>query len=259
MSQDLTKKEETALVTMDFTEDAGAGFEDADSDSYAIPYLQILQSLSPQLNKRKAEYVEGANDGDFLQTVTQEVFAGEKGVILCPVYFSRLFTEWIPREQGGGFRGRHKPLSEIVLSGLRGDSGNLHLQSGNILKDTRYHYCLLITDDGPQPVLITMTSSQIKVSKQWNTKARTLRVPGKDGLPVMPPSFSHLYRAVSVQESNSKGTWNGFKISRERILDPSNKGDVIIYHAAKEFRTQVSSGATEIIAPEEPAEEVTEF
>jgi len=261
MSKDLAKKEEAGLpVPADFYEDQGAGFEGADSDSYAIPFVQVLQSLSPQLKKKNAAYVEGAADGDFIQTVTKETFNGEEGIQVIPVCFSRQFTEWVPRDQGGGYRGAHQPSDPIVATGMRDDSGKLHIENGNILVDTRYHYCLLLTETGPQPVVIGLTSSQIKKSKQWLTIMRTLKMKGKGGKLFTPPTYSHIYRLTTAEESNSKGSWNGIRVTLDRCLDLSKEEDQACYAVAKEFKEQVSSGLAKLVpVEEEEAQESTDF
>ena len=48
---------------MDFSADAGQGMEGADKASFAIPFITMLQGLSPQL-----ETVDGAKPGLFIMT-----------------------------------------------------------------------------------------------------------------------------------------------------------------------------------------------
>ena len=261
MSKDVVKKAEAGLpVPVDFYDEQGVGLEEADSESYAIPFLQVLQSLSPQLKKKNAAYIKGAAEGDFLQTVTKETFNGEKGVLIIPVHFTRLFTEWVPRDQGGGFRGVHAQSDPIVATGLRDDSGRLHIENGNILTDTRYHYCLLLTEEGPQAVLLSFTSTQIKKSKQWLTVMRSLKLANKQGRLFNPPTYSHIYRLTTAEESNSKGTWSGVQITKERVLDLTSESDQLLYLAAKEFREQVAAGKAQIVPVDEEAEqETTDF
>jgi hypothetical protein len=45
----------------DFEAHAAAGMEDVSSKDVIIPRLTLLQTLSPQLNKKKGEYIEGAD------------------------------------------------------------------------------------------------------------------------------------------------------------------------------------------------------
>ena len=62
MSTAVAKKKETAISTdvmddiLEFAGD-GAAF---DSSEMQIPFVRVLQALSPQLSKKKAEYIEGA-------------------------------------------------------------------------------------------------------------------------------------------------------------------------------------------------------
>ena len=83
----VTKKAQASVPStqvMDFEADSGAGFEGADSQSFAIPYLIILQSNSPQVDEDDGKYIKGAKVGMFLNTVTGEIFDGKEGVNLVP-------------------------------------------------------------------------------------------------------------------------------------------------------------------------------
>ena len=48
-------------------------------EDVALPFLKLLGQLSPEVNKRDGKYVEGAQPGMILNTVTQE-FLMEKRV-----------------------------------------------------------------------------------------------------------------------------------------------------------------------------------
>ena len=60
----VAKKEKTdiALSSM-FEEDASGGLDNMGSDDFAMPFLRVLGQLSPEINKRDAKYVEGAEAG----------------------------------------------------------------------------------------------------------------------------------------------------------------------------------------------------
>ena len=70
----VTEAKTTSLVPdglMDiFEENAGAGLQNIGADQMQIPFIRILQALSPQLNKDKPEYIKGASQGDIFNTVT---------------------------------------------------------------------------------------------------------------------------------------------------------------------------------------------
>jgi hypothetical protein len=62
-TKEVAVKEPAPLpAVIDFTADAGAGFEDADSSSFALPFLRILQAISPQAKKQNPKYIEGAEE-----------------------------------------------------------------------------------------------------------------------------------------------------------------------------------------------------
>jgi hypothetical protein len=50
-------KEETNLaLASQYSEDSGSGFEETSAESFAIPFLSILQSGSPQCKKSDGAY-----------------------------------------------------------------------------------------------------------------------------------------------------------------------------------------------------------
>ena len=73
-AQAVAKAAKLDLATLASDSKDASGFGNLDmSRDIAIPYINILQSNSPQLNPQKAEYVDGAKIGQFYNTVTQEV------------------------------------------------------------------------------------------------------------------------------------------------------------------------------------------
>ena len=60
-------KLDLAVLASDSKDASGFGNLDMSRD-IAIPYINILQSNSPQLNPSKAEHVEGAKVGQFYNT-----------------------------------------------------------------------------------------------------------------------------------------------------------------------------------------------
>jgi hypothetical protein len=227
-----------ALLASAFEDDAGAGFETADSSAYAIPFLTILQSMSPQCKKSDGAYIKGAEEGMLFNSVTQELFNGDTGVVVIPCYFKRSFIKWAPRETGGGFKGELLPSDPQVTSARADDEGKLHDADGNLLSDTRTHYVLLLTANGGyQPAVLSLSSSQIKKSRNWMSKMNGIKMQRQDGSYFTPAMFSHQYRITTVPESNDKGSWFGLKVE---IVGPVDIAD--LYRASKSFRDAVSSG-----------------
>lgn len=258
----IQEKKDQALAAMDEMEtDADSGFENADSESYAIPFLRVLQDLSPQVKKQRGEFIPGAEPGMILNTVTEDVYSADSsedntGVIVIPCYYRRAFIEWIPRDQGGGFVDEHPVGTE---KGLQRDGGKFITSDGNELLDTRYHYVLLLNDDGGfEPALITMTSTQIRKSKSWMSMMSRLKLKNSQGKSFTPPMFSHKYRLQTKPESNDQGDWYGWHITLESRLSAE---DVELYEAAKSFRNAIKAGEVRESAPDTdiPGEDDTAF
>lgn len=236
-----------ALAQM-FEEDMGSGFENTDDQSFAIPFLQILQSGSPQCKRSDGAYIKGAEEGMLFNTVTGELFDGEEGLRVIPCYYKRSFIEWADRDSGGGFKGEHQPSDPIVSTTVRGDKGDV-LPNGNLLVDTRTHYVLVIKPDGTfQPAVITMSSTQVKKSRQWMSKMDGIKFKNSAGQLYTPPMFSHSYLVQTAAESNDQGSWFGWKIGSAELIE-----DPVLFAAAKEFKRAVSAGEVREQVPQATA------
>ena len=88
MAKNTTEKENklpattanTAVATMDmsmFAEDAGAGMEGATAESFAIPFLSVLQKGSPQVDEASGVAIEGAKAVMLFENVTGKMFDGK--------------------------------------------------------------------------------------------------------------------------------------------------------------------------------------
>ena len=88
MSNEVTKAKGTAVsadLMDDIFESAGEGAS-FDSSEMQIPFVRLVQALSPQINKKKPEYIDGVSQGDAFNTVTKEYWDGEKGLDSYPLF-----------------------------------------------------------------------------------------------------------------------------------------------------------------------------
>ena len=70
--KEVAVKEETSLVLddrPDWMKDGNRGSEEVSSNDITLPRLQIIQDLSPQHKKNKPEYIDGAEVGDFFNSL----------------------------------------------------------------------------------------------------------------------------------------------------------------------------------------------
>ncbi len=242
---EVSKKEssEVAVSAMEkqFADDANAGFEEANSSAYAIPFLRVLQSTSPQCKKSDGAYIKGAEEGMFYNTVTQEVLSGEDGVIVIPCHFTQRFIEWKTREDGGGFVGEHLPSDPVVEQTKKDEKGRDILPNGNTLVDTRNHYVLIVGADGTlSPALLALSSTASKTSRQWMSKMQGIKIKNAEGVFVTAPMSSRKYKLTTVPKSNEHGSW--FVPNAELVGIVESTGE---YQAAADFREAVRSGVAQ--------------
>ena len=213
-------------ATMDiFLANVGAGLEGATAQDFALPWLQLLQKLSPQLDKTESSYIEGAREGQWLNTVTGETF-DELEVI--PVDFQKVYNEWIPRDQGGGFVKSYKDRGEA----------DTNKQDNTTIVDTANHFVLVKSEDGAwSGAILSMTSTKLKVSRQWMSKIAQRMITGPGGVKKVAPSYSTIYRVGSQATKNDKGS---FVIPTVEVVEWVQ--DVSVVEQAIDFRSQVQSG-----------------
>src|SRR4051812_7676312 len=101
-TKETTKALATTAVAGLYAEDAGTGFENVKKGDFALPFIKILQGLSPELERGNAKYIAGAQAGDIVHSITNEVFSGETGIAIVAAAFDKKWIEWRPRKSGGG-------------------------------------------------------------------------------------------------------------------------------------------------------------
>ena len=240
MKEEIIKKEEAgALSTNIFEADAGKGLGELGQDDLALPFLKVLGQLSPEVNKRDGKYVEGAEPGMIYNSVTSELFDGTKGLNVIPCHYKLEYVEW--KERGEGISAPvqiHPSSSDILSQTTRGADYKDRLPSGNYIEKTANHFVLTLGDT-PSTALISMKSTQLKISRKWNTMMAQIQLKGKNGL-YNPASFSHIYNLKTVQQSNDKGTWFGWEVSKVGPIQ-----DAALYQKAKSFSESVNKGEVE--------------
>jgi|TARA_B100001059_G_scaffold137040_1_gene137366 hypothetical protein len=237
MSEVQTKKKNEISTNL-FEADAGQGLN-MTQDDLALPFLKVLGQLSPECNKRDAKHVEGAEPGMIINTVTGEVYDGVKGIDVVPVHYKRQHIEWQDRGESQGAPVKIYDAGDDLPSTTRDKFNKDRLANGNYLENTASHF-VVILGDSPTTALLSMKATQLKVSRKWNSMMMGLKMQGKNGM-FTPPTYSHIYKLKTVQQSNDKGTWFGWDVSRVGpISDPG------IYKIAKDFGANVSKGDVKV-------------
>ena len=142
------------------------GNENVTSDHLSVPRVKQLQKMSNEVDKNHSDYMDEAEVGDFINTVTGENYGQE--VYVVNVHFKEEFVLWVKRDKGGGLVGSFASNSDAVEK--TGDISDI-------------------------PFLFDCASSKLRVSREWNTQIAKF---GGD-------RFSSLWKMASISTSNRKG------------------------------------------------------
>lgn len=242
-----------AMIELDdYAADAGAGLEGATAESYAVPFLIVLQKGSPQVDETSGVALPGAKAGMLFETVTGRLYDGVKGVVIVPCAYRRVFLRWGARgTEGAGFKGE-LTADDVAIMRDRGElkelenklyvpmaDGSINEKKSDRVNDTRNHYCLILADDGTwTTALLSLTSTQIKKSKLLASMIASRKVRTASGM-VQPASWANRVRVTTVAESNDKGSWYGVRFEFDGdLLAPSSD----VYRAGREFNQLVAAG-----------------
>src|SRR6056297_80152 len=172
----------------DYGEDAHGGFEETTINDLAIPFINLLQNNSPEVEDQT---VEGAAAGMLLNSVTGELM--KMPLIVQPVHKEEVWVEWIPRNKGGGVVERHDPNSDVVKKVIENNGGSrippkdsdgkrnpfkMPNGSGNDIVETYYVYCLILDEEGKSAegyCVLAFSSTKITVQKKWMTSMYTIK------------------------------------------------------------------------------------
>ena len=246
---EVTEKKSAPLPANMFEEDAAKGLGSIGQDDLALPFLKILGQLSPEVNKRDGKYVEGAEPGMIFNSVTGELYDGVKGLDVIPAFYKLEYIEWKDRGDGPGAPVAIYDSSSDIMSKTKADANYKdRLPNGNYIEKTASHF-VIINGDSPSTALISMKSTQLKISRKWNSMMSGIKLKGKNGL-YTPASFSHIYKLKTTQMSNDKGTWFGWEESKVGPIT-----DASLYQRAKSFSESISKGAVKAKHGEEKPEE----
>ena len=234
-NQVTTRKEGGLPSTALYEGDAHAGFENVKTSSLALPILKLLQNGSGEAQKRNQNYVEGAEPGMFLNTVTKKTYDGANGIEVIPCHYKLEYREWAAFGTGSGRPENIFDANSDILSKTKNEMGKDRLDNGNYILTVGQHYVLILDGNSTENALISMSSSQGKISRKWNSMMMSITLDGKNG-PYTPPSFSHKYRLTSVLNSGKGNQWYGFNVIKVGpVEEPS------LYERAKKFYTSLAS------------------
>ena len=233
----VAEKKSAGLPANMFEDDAAKGLGTIGQEDLALPFLKILGQLSPEVNKRDGKYVEGAEPGMIYNSVSGDLYDGVKGIDVIPCFYKLEYIEWKDRGEGPGAPVAIYDSSSDIMSKTKPDANYKdRLPNGNYIEKTASHF-VIVSGDSPSTALISMKSTQLKISRKWNSMMSGIKMKGANGM-FTPASFSHIYKLKTTQMQNDKGTWFGWEVNK--VGPVTDKG---LYDQARSFSESISKGS----------------
>lgn len=206
-------------MAYDPTKHAGAGLEDLDKPS-KMPLLNIIQQMSPQINPKKDQFIDGSKAGDIFFAPTSEIL--DQPIDFLPVALKTVYVEWKPMDQGGGIIGIH-PLDIRNRKDLGYEQGRKtqydEWLGSNELKKTTYVLGLIELDGERTDAMLALTSTGQRVARKLQDDIIKFRYTG-DLKDVKPTVFAREFKLTAAYEENKNGDgYFNWKLSEPRVLD----------------------------------------
>jgi hypothetical protein len=245
-----TKKKSNlpAGLMADLEGDAGMGTEGVTAEDMLIPFLAILQALSPQVDKRDSDYVDGAEPSMIYNSALQTLYDGEDGIQIIPVKYRKVHNEWVPRSAGGGYVGER---DATIMDETERDekSGRDVLPNGNEVVGSGDWYVLVLNPDGTQDqAVISFSMTQMKKSRRMMTMIKSVALKNQAGATFGPPMFYNVFKLTTVPEENDKGKWFGWDIEPNGNVFDLDNGEEL-YESAKGLYMAVAAGTVKAAPP----------
>lgn len=208
------------------------GFEALGIDTMAVPFLKVLNALSPELNEDNKEYIKGAKQGDVINSITKTNYGRSFDFVVLQL--DHMFVEWQPNR--GGFVGYHTPQEAIQLAVDKTKFGKWLTMDGNELQETYMYYLLIVGHEHEGVVIFSADSADIKNAKKLNTLLMNQRFADNSKA----PPFCQVYTATSSKMVNEKGTWYALDYALKRVF---GEPDATLYKEVEDQRSAIGKRA----------------
>jgi nucleoside diphosphate kinase len=166
------EKVDKAAFTFD-PADTMAGFEQMDSSTKSVPFLRIVQSLSPQRKSDRAEFIPGIEEGMLFNTLTKQIV--EKPVRCIVLNYEHVYIEWKPARQGFVTYHSIENAKRIAVDPtkfgkwyVKGTGDGVKEETMNVLQENYVYALILEGYEAEGPIVFSLSSSMLKSARNWN-------------------------------------------------------------------------------------------
>ena len=256
-SKELVNQQTGEVMTQEqayagYADDLGAGTENMTSEDVGIPWLALMQPLSPEVQTEGSEVKAGM----WINRGSGEVFV--MGAIFVPALTQHEFVEWSSKDPSGAAPvARHAIDSDVVVRVRRDQPFGEYTHPDNPehpLVETFTVFGINVNEEGIGiPSVVAFSSTHIRAYKDFVLRARSIVIPLPNGQKITNlPLFSHKYRFTSKRIEKRPHTWWIPQISfadpagaeKSRLL-PTD----VLYQQAKQLREAINAGTAKAAAP----------
>jgi hypothetical protein len=248
---ELTAKKESSLMfsvddsAMDrMNADAQNYVDNTSPDDIAMPRIKILQSASDEVKKSSPEYIVDAEEGDLFNSLSKTVHKAEDGLLFVPAFKRIVYLEWKDRSAGGGLVANYGEDATAFLEANVSENGKRISKAGNEIVKTYdfFGFVLDTVNNKVSEVVVSMSKTQAKKAKNWNTIMRQLT--SKDGNQL--PIYAGVYKLSTIAESNDKGSWFNYNVEFVGYTLGVKVIGTVIYDKAESFAKLISENSVKV-------------
>lgn len=201
MAKEMAETEEFAALTMTdgvrpdyIDEESARGNDEVTMEDIALPRIDVLQALSPQIKKTDPAHIEGSEQGVLYNTITEELYG--PSILFIPVYFRKEWIIWKDRKKGGGYFGSFP--TEYAAERARRGLDNPDDYDAN---ETHNHFILAVHPQQEAPgflveeAVLSMARSKLSASRTLNSMIK-LRKGDR---------FSSIAQLSAIEKTNAQG------------------------------------------------------
>ena len=201
LSAMLAVVDETAGLPAHINTDSKRGNEEVKHEDLQQPRLKLLQAINNETMRQHADYIEGAEPGMLMHSVTKRLMSPP--LFLINLYYVKRWNVWRTQKAGGGpvaFCATEAEALEELAKAVELERINpndaVRISETFEVVETPEHWCLMVNPETgeTEPVILDMPSTKQKISKGWNSQLKMERG----------DRFSTLWQLGVKMESNKR-------------------------------------------------------
>jgi len=183
-------------------EDSLAGFEEINSQTQSIPFIKLAQTLTPEANIQKEQYVQGLKLGEYFNSITKEIIGPAFNFIILK--FERIYIEWKPNR--GGFVDMHTPSNAERIATDK-TFGKWKTGLGNDLTEYYTYIGVIEGREHEGLVVFSLASTAIKAAKDLNKMLTTHVVDDGAGGKKKAMPYYLVFKVTALHKTAGTNDW----------------------------------------------------